>query len=616
MGISCAAVLRALSAASLGVVVALAGCGSSTSNDAGSDAGGGRIGRDASGACTSSSQVFANAVTCSGNVATACMGDGGAPVVTDCAASGKTCMAGAGCMACTPGAASCKDGQAKVCRSDGSAVVEFVCDPVQGMTCDPDGCHGVCATAAAAASYIGCDYYPTVTLNPVWSGFTFAAAVANAGEQIADITVTRGPSTIAQTSIMPHSLATIPLPWVPELKGGDADACQKTPEPGATRLVTQGAYRLRSTGPVTVYQFSPLEYELSPAPSGCPVASQCGGPVSDCLSYTNDASLLLPAPALTGDYTVLTWASTPTDAALLAVTATQDNTVVQLVPQGQFAAGAGIDATGKGTVTLGAGDVLEVVATHAAASGYGSDLSGTRVHASQPVQVIAGHSCANVPTAATGYCDHLEQSMFPDEVLGKDYLVTFPSAEVGDSPHEIRISASTAQAHIHFDPPIAGDAVLDPSSPPLTLQDVTKDVRITSDQPILVAQVMPGSTSLPVPVGSGDPSLSMGIPTAQFRDSYIFVASHTYYVNFVNVIAPAGTTVTLDGAAIASSEFTAIGSSGFSVARHQLAQVDNHDISSPVPFGIVVYGYGKQTSYMYPGGLDLRALNPAPAPPK
>ena len=612
MGISCAAALRARNALAL-LGFSLVACGSSGNSGTGNNPD--ASAPDArSGACQS--QGFFSAVSCAGNVATACAADGGAPRVTDCAASGQTCVSGVGCMACTPGAASCKNGQAKVCRSDGSATLEFECDPVQGMTCDPDGCHGACAMAAAAASYIGCDYYPTVTLNPVWSGFTFAAAVANAGEQMANVTVTRGSSMVAQTSIMPHSLATIPLPWVPELKGGDADACQKTPEPGATRLVAKGAYRLRSTGPVTVYQFSPLEYQLSPAPSGCPLPTQCGGPLSDCLSYTNDASLLLPAPALTGDYTALTWASTPTDAALLAVTATRDNTVVELTPQGQFAAGAGIDATGHGTVTLGAGDVLEVLASHSGGSAYGSDLSGTRVHASQPVQVIAGHSCANIPTAATGYCDHLEQSMFPDEVLGKDYLVTFPRAEVGDSPHEIRIAATTAPAHLHFDPAIASDVVLDPNAPPLTLQDVTKDVRVTSDQPILVAQFMPGSTALPVPVGSGDPSLSMGIPTAQFRDSYIFVASHTYYVNFVNVIAPSGAVVTLDGAPIDPSEFTAIGASGFSVARHELSVTDNHAISSPVPFGIVVYGYGKQTSYMYPGGLDLRVLNAPPPPPR
>jgi hypothetical protein len=28
-----------------------------------------------------------------------------------------------------------------------------------------------------------------------------------------------------------------------------------------------------------------------------------------------------------------------------------------------------------------------------------------------------------------------------------------------------------------------------------------------------------------------------------------------------------------------------------------------------MPFGIVVYGFGSYTSYMYPGGLDLTAIN-------
>ena len=589
---------------------ALAACGSSSTDNpdasAPSDSGAG-------GPCSAGSLT---AISCSGNVLTVCAADGGSPTVTDCTAAGQTCAAGLGCIACMAGSASCASGQAKVCRADGSGYIEFECDPVQGMTCTPTGCTGECATAAADQSYIGCDYYPTVTLNPVWSGFTFAAAVANAGDQVASITVTQGASSILQTTIMPQSLQAIALPWVPALKGGDVDACQNTPDPGVTRIVTQGAYRLRSTGPVSVYQLSPLEYQLSPVPAGCPVADQCpGGIGSECLSYSNDASLLLPVTALTGDYTALTWASTPTDAALIAVTATQDDTVVQLTPQGQFAAGAGIDAMGGGTVTLSQGDVLELVATHDTTSGYGSDLSGTHVHASHPVQVIAGHSCANIPTAATGYCDHLEQSMFPDEVLGMDYLVTFPRAEVGNSPHEIRIAASLPTTHVHFDPALMADSVLAPGTP-LTLTNVTEDVRITSDQPILIAQYMPGSTSLPDPVGSGDPSLSMAIPTLQFRDNYIFIASHTYFVNFVNVIAPAGATVTLDGAPIDSSEFSPIGASGYAVARHQLSMTDNHSITAPQPFGIVVYGYGEQTSYMYPGGLDVRALNPTPPPPQ
>src|SRR6266542_2790724 len=40
-----------------------------------------------------------------------------------------------------------------------------------------------CAEAAAVRSYVGCEFWPTVTYNPVWSVFDFAAVVANAGDQ-------------------------------------------------------------------------------------------------------------------------------------------------------------------------------------------------------------------------------------------------------------------------------------------------------------------------------------------------------------------------------------------------------------------------------------------------
>ena len=37
-----------------------------------------------------------------------------------------------------------------------------------------------------------------------------------------------------------------------------------------------------------------------------------------------------------------------------------------------------------------------------------------------------------------------------------------------------------------------------------------------------------------------------------------------------------------------------------------------HTINSSAAFGIVVYGYGRFTSYMYPGGLDLERISPPP----
>src|ERR1700736_3592530 len=44
-----------------------------------------------------------------------------------------------------------------------------------GAPLDPTSCEG----AAVAKSYIGCDYWPTVVANNVWSTFDYAVVVAN-----------------------------------------------------------------------------------------------------------------------------------------------------------------------------------------------------------------------------------------------------------------------------------------------------------------------------------------------------------------------------------------------------------------------------------------------------
>jgi hypothetical protein len=555
--------------------------------------------------CTSGQRI------CDGATQKTCDGKGGFTQVVDCTESGRTCKEGLGCITCEPGStATCANGKATLCRDDG-ALIQFECDATQGMVCEPGGCTGKCSPASLGQSYKGCDYWPTMTLNPVWSGFDFAVAVANAGTDAANVTVTRGATSVKNVTVAAGTLEVIKLPWVTELKGGDVDACQNPPDPGATRVVTGGAYRVRSDAPVTVYQFSPLEYEISPAPADCPVGTKCpGGVVAECKSYSNDASLLLPATALTKDYFALTWPSAPSRAGFLAITALTDGTQVSLTTPGEIVAGAGLDAQGKGTVTLAAGDVLEVVARNDSASGsFGSDLSGARIAATGPVQVIAGHSCANVPGPTTGYCDHLEESIFPVETLGTDYLVTRPAAFGSDSPQVIRVLAITADTHVHYDPPLAGDQTLAQGAFH-ELSAVTGDVHITADKPILVAQYMQGSTS--VPTNMGDPSMSLAIPSEQFRLDYEFIAPSSYDTSFVNVMAQAGTTVTLDGTAIPAAELTPIGASGWSVARHQLSQQGVHEIKAASPFGIVVYGYGKDTSYMYPGGLDLVAITIPP----
>jgi hypothetical protein len=617
---SLARILRGASAAGLCAGIAAA-CSSKpithTVGGGGPDvtARGGAAGSDGSavGANIFENSCQSGVVSCDGDRAVPCAADDPTPV-RDCAAEGFHCREPFGCIVCTPGEDSCSNGVTRLCNAQGTAFDEFECDTSQGMVCEADGCKGACSPGQLGSSYIGCDYYPTVTPNPVFSGFHFAVAVANQGNSPAHVLVTRGTNTVAERNVAAGELEMLPLPWVSELKGGDQDACQKPPPAGASRLVPQGAYRLRSDHPVSVYQFSPLEYQLSPTPTGCPLRNDCPGspprPTEGCLSFTNDASLLFPSNVLTGSYTTLSWPSTAAGQGFISVVGTRADTQITITGRGQFAAGGGVSASGDGVVVLGDGDVLQLMAEASPSQTFGSDISGTLISASAPVQVLAGSSCGFVPTATTQACDHMEHAMLPAETLGADYLVTFPAAPGSSSPHVVRILPVLPETQISFDhelPGVGQSVVRSPADGALLVGPIEEDFRVTADKPVLVAHYLQGQSS--VHSGAGDPSMAIAVPLAQYRDNYIFSVSKTYDLNYVNIVAPSGATVLLDDVAVPASEFIAIGGTGYGVARHPLPDGQEvFRIKSSYAFGILVYGYGKFTSYMYPGGLDLRKI--------
>lgn len=548
----------------------------------------------------------------------------------DCADTDEVCNPVRGCSQCIPGTTSCADGKATWCRDDGT-LAEFECDSMQGLTCMPGGCQGPCALNEVQDSYIGCDYYPTVTLNPVWQGFAFAIAVSNTQSEPVNVTITRGDSVVEETSVAGGALQTFELPWVAALKGGDVD-CTDPPPPGVTRIERDGAYRVRTDRPVTVYQFSPLEYQLGQSiaeiPAGCQVIDPSKGQCvphdqlpsdAKCLSYSNDASLLLPANALTGSYTAVLWPSqaeqgTNTGSGFIAITATEDGTQVNLRGSGGIEPGAGLDASGTGMVLLDRGDVLQLVA------GKDEDLSGTRVRANKPVQVIAGQSCAYVPDAMTGTCDHLEEGMFPEDTLGASYVVTMPVVllpprDRTPAPYVMRISAILDGSEVHFDPEVHDPVTLEAGEfADIKLEggDI-QNVYVKGNKPFQIATYMVGYEALPGSGIMGDPSMSVAIPAAQYRSSYLFTAPATYIFNFATVVAKQGTQVRIDDMLIESSEFTQVGDTDYGVAQFLLEPGKAvHSLTADDEVGLTVYGYGLFTSYMYPGGADLERITVPP----
>jgi hypothetical protein len=114
----------------------------------------------------------------------------------------------------------------------------------------------------------------------------------------------------------------------------------------------------------------------------------------------------------------------------------------------------------------------------------------------------------------------------------------------------------------------------------------------------------------------GDPSLSLPTAVEQYRTKYVFLAPDDYSESYVDMVAPIGAQVMLDGAAVTQAPVAVGGGSTFGVTRIPLSSgmAGAHVLTADQPVGIQVMGYGLQTSYQYPGGMDLKMIAPPPLP--
>ncbi len=508
-----------------------------------------------------------------------------------------------------------------------------------GDAADPQGREvrdpTTCAEAAAAKTYVGCDYWATPGANIVQDVFDFAIAVANVGNEPANVEVTSRNDMKWNITVGPGSLGKVFLPWVQELKGNSIQSVT------SSMIAKNSAYHVVSDRPVVVYQFSPLQFRAQGGPegknwSGC--KKQLGA--DDCYSYTNDASLLLPSTAMTGSYRIMGsygFSRRPIDettqkpdpskeplpgyAPYFLVTATQNGTTVnvKLGPKGKVVAGGGVpaaDANGTVSFTLDAGDIAQVV------SGVGRDfdLSGSLLDADKPVQVITGVPCIDFPLDVIA-CDHIEETVFPAQTLGKRYVVALPSGPTDAKvQHVVRFYGNADGTKLTYKPQA-------PSGCPATLSagevvecgEVGIDFEVEGDHEFGVGTFLLGASKVDpqfsIQKSMGDPSQSFAVTVEQYRKKYVFLAPTDYTTSYVDVVTSEGTTLTLDGADV-SSQLAPINGTSFFTARVKLEPVNEgvHTLLSSKPSGIQVLGYGSYTSYQYPGGLNLGEI--APIPPK
>jgi hypothetical protein len=511
-------------------------------------------------------------------------------------------------LPCEPDRYECLGDRIARCASDGSHLEALErCDATAGTVCMPgfSACQSPCALAETNDSYVGCEYWPVTTVNHlIGSEHLFAVAIASGSSWRAEVAITRGDDEIARVAIEPGALEYVTLPAV--------DALTQHEHPVASSaLEREGAYRLRSTMPITVYQFNPFE-------DAAPGAE---------LSYSADASLLLPTHVLGDEYLVLGWRAEVVESAgvhsalpaFANIVAAEDATVriVAPTPIGASLDGVVHDTAAGEEVTyeLEAGDALQIlgavptdceVVGHQGLVGFCDlgaigDLTGTRIRATGRIQVIAGNSCAMVPFDRIA-CDHLEETVPPLATWGVETAIA-PARHHEAQDHYVRILSSRDDNELRFEPAVHEPVVLDAGE--MLELALSSGFHLSSDHPILVAQFLSGQGLHGDPLSTTDPSMTFAPPVEQFRAQYRFIAPQTYPANFINVVGPAGLTAELDGVEI--GPFEALGDSGYVAARVRVA-AGAHDLTSSAPSSVTAYGYSSYTSYLYPAGLDVRPL--------
>ena len=592
------------------------------------------------------------------------------------------CIDTVGCVECAPGEKFCKNGNVWQCGDDGTPGGEVeVCTGIN--VCAGGTCVDACADAAVNKSYIGCDYFAVDLDNAIETGDTTSGSCAGTQtaqtlnvcyqQQGGGIVVGQcdpqfgsavGTCPLGSLTCEPHLICTTDAQHGPfavvisnpqakdahvTITGPQGTQLMKTVTAGQVLpiLMQQGtgipdqsvdgtiqakkAYRIQSDIPIVAYQFNPLDNSAG--------------------VFSNDASLLIPAPTFDTDYYVLTAPTLirRTQAqgykdnyyGYLTIVAWQDGTQIEVTPTADIMPSQSQAAIAAGTTrtfTLNAYDVLQLQAAGTGAA----DLTGTHITSPnmKTFGVFGGHEATvlrdpNVASpnpqkypAGPLYADHLEEMMFPSSTWGMTFAIARTKPRINETDI-LRIVAQMPGTNVTFTPALQAPPAMPTATPapvvgacpvldPGKFCDVyiAGDAEISADKPILVGHLMEadnwvGNSGI-IPGATGDPSMALATPAEQFRKEYTILVPSAYSENYVSIAAAAtgGVTVQriLPMPASIPVTLTAFPGGGTHRAARVPLTAGQYKITCADGCGITVYGYSPQVSYMFAGGLDLKPI--------
>ena len=463
-----------------------------------------------------------------------------------------------------------------------------------------------CAEAQESKTSVGCTFFP-LHLPGHW-GAAFIAG--NVSSQHAKVTLANADGVVGM-----HDLSA-------GLTGVFNASDYELPD--ETTIVPFG-YVIESTQPIQVNQLIP--------------------PI---MVPSNDASLVIPQTGLGTRHRIVTYNDQFNDHVrqYVAVAATEDDTTVTFTLQQPgsttLASSDGmIPALDKDvgpestTATLNRLEVLVIVGgnTDPKTGQLTNELTGSLVTSDKPVAVYSGNNHSFVPAGCGMDCccgDLIGTSVPPTTAYGKTYAGV-KLLPIGDEADVWRFIADHDDTQIT----LQGDENTSISLAEGEFTDIlSKGVfTVSANHPIGVAHLMSGGMAtgltdpglqpwdcdftIPYP---GDPALTWVYPKENWLHRYTMVVgasltAGSWCHDHVTVVAEqsAWHSITLDGEALPPPTTLASSSLGYAYIP-----VDDggHELIAPpeVAVEVTVYGYLNFGSYLFPGGMGFRELNPIKPP--
>ena len=313
---------------------------------------------------------------------------------------------------------------------------------------------------------------------------------------------------------------------------------------------------------------------------------------------TSDAFLALPCNHLPIDeyeYLILTYSSAYMEhLSGILIVACEDNTVVN---------------NGQSTFVI-----LNRLQTYLIRNT--TDLTGRRITANKPIALFSNHECTNVPTEI-GACDHLTEQIPPTSTWGQFFLAASLLGRRSGEVFRIVAAQPPTTAIVNctnFTQPVS---YLLTAATNWQEFEILPDsfCSITSTTPILVAQFAKGSVSDRV----GDPFMMIIPPMEQYNtNNYAFNSLPMFQLNYITVYVEPEyfqpDRIFIDGFNLTNSQWSQIRDHsticGY-ITRVNLTTAGDHwlyHLDQYARIGVSVYGFIKDNSYGYPGGMKLTPL--------